>query len=85
MFNDFWNHYQDKHMLEQELKYKRTIIGCHLDDFDVVLENKKARTFASRGQQKLLTFLIKIAQFKYLEVSGRRVRVEIYVQVLRCR
>lgn len=71
-FNDFWNHYEDKHLLEQELKYKRTIIGCHLDDFDVILDNKKARTFASRGQQKLLTFLIKIAQFKHLEASGRR-------------
>lgn len=71
-FNDFWNHYQDKHLLEQELKYKRTIVGSHLDDFDVVLDNKKARTFASRGQQKLLTFLIKIAQFKHLEASGRR-------------
>lgn len=71
-FGDFYQSYMSKNLLQSEIKFRRSLIGCHLDDFDVIYYDKKARTFASRGQQKILTFLIKISQLKLLEINGKR-------------
>jgi len=40
----------------------RSLFGAHLDDFEILFHNKASRQFASRGQQKLIAVLIKIAQ-----------------------
>ena len=71
-YDDFFQDYTRRNLLQSEIKFRRSLIGCHLDDFDVIYEDKKARTFASRGQQKMLTFLIKVAQIKLLEMNGKR-------------
>ncbi len=68
-FEAFWEQYLTK-QYAQECDWRRTLFGAHLDDFQVVFQQKKARVFASRGQQKLLVLLIKIAQLQQLSEQG---------------
>lgn len=50
----------------QEQRYGRSLFGAHLDDLDIVFYEKRSKVFASRGQQKLLIVLLKIAQLQLL-------------------
>lgn len=62
-FEFFWgHHYKENSLLNDELDWQRSLFGAHLDDVHIFLDDKKARLFASRGQQKLLAYLIKITQ-----------------------
>lgn len=68
-FSEFWEQFkQGGH--QRELQIGRTLFGAHLDDFSITFQNKKARIFASRGQQKLLVFLLKIAQLQLTNLGG---------------
>lgn len=60
-FEKFWHHYIN-HLFIRERDWQRTLFGAHLDDVAILLDGRKARLFASRGQQKLLAYLIKIVQ-----------------------
>jgi DNA replication and repair protein RecF len=62
-FTNFWANYQTK-LLNDELAFRRSLFGLHLDDFLITFQDKRARAFASRGQQKLIVFLIKLAQLQ---------------------
>jgi len=68
-FEKFWAKYQNKHY-EREEKLERSVFGIHLDDFSILFQSKRARVFASRGQQKLIVLLIKIAQMQQTIESG---------------
>ena len=68
-FETFVADYQAR-QFQQETEWRRGLFGAHLDDFSVVFQQKKARIYASRGQQKLLVLLIKIAQLQQLSLSG---------------
>jgi DNA replication and repair protein RecF len=50
----------------QELRLKRSCFGAHLDDFSILFKGFSAQKYASRGQQKLLVILLKIAQYRLL-------------------
>lgn len=52
-----------------EVRYRRSLFGAQLDDFSVLFQDKRSRTFASRGQQKLIVLLLKIAQMRLLAVK----------------
>lgn len=41
---------------------KRSLFGPHLDDININFTNKSTRAFASRGQQKLILVILKLAQ-----------------------
>lgn len=47
--------------LEKELLLGRNLIGSHLDYLEVFQNNLDAKKFASRGQQRIMTFLLKAA------------------------
>lgn len=49
------------HIEHQERAMKRSLFGAHLDDLIFQIRGKKARIFASRGQQKLISLLCKLA------------------------
>jgi len=51
---------------QQERRFGRSVFGAHLDDFAIDFCQKKARAFASRGQQKLMTTLFKLAQIELI-------------------
>lgn len=65
-FEGFWKTYSERNV-GLEWKLGRGLFGAHLDDFLVIFQKKGARAFASRGQQKLVVFLLKIAELKLLE------------------
>jgi len=50
----------------QEVRFRRSLFGAHLDDFIVKFQSKKSKNFASRGQQKLIILLLKAAQIMCL-------------------
>jgi len=56
----------DSGLADDERRYGRTLFGAHLDDFSVNFQSKKSKIYASRGQQKLIMVLLKIAQLQDL-------------------
>ncbi|HLJ31767.1 MAG TPA: DNA replication and repair protein RecF, partial [Candidatus Babeliales bacterium] len=64
-FDAFWMANKDD-LIRQEKQMKRSLFGAHVDDFTITLEGKKSRAYASRGQQKMIVLLIKVAQIKHL-------------------
>jgi DNA replication and repair protein RecF len=56
-------------LYEDERRYGRSLFGAHLDDIAITFEDKKSKSFASRGQQKLIVLLVKIAQMRQLMVQ----------------
>lgn len=57
------------HLKALEMRYKRSLFGAHLDDVTITFQNKPARLFSSRGQQKLIVLLIKLAQVQQFLAS----------------
>lgn len=55
-------------LFTHEYAFKRSLFGAHLDDFHIVFQHKMARLFASRGQQKCIVFLLKLAQLKSINI-----------------
>ncbi len=50
-----------------EVRQRRTLFGAHLDDFVIAYLGKDCRTYSSRGQQKLVLFLLKLAQLQVIK------------------
>jgi DNA replication and repair protein RecF len=57
---------ESRDLYTNEQIQRRSLFGPHLDDFSIIFHDKKTKVFASRGQQKLLILLIKVAQIKLL-------------------
>ncbi len=55
---------------DNELRQRRSLFGAHLDDFSVTYYGKACRTYSSRGQQKLVVFLLKMAHLQALKSRG---------------
>lgn len=55
-----------KDLFEFEKRFGRSLFGAHLDDIHITFQGSMSRIFASRGQQKLILLLIKIAQLRIL-------------------
>lgn len=68
-FEEFWPSFFSAHF-KTEQQWGRSLFGMHLDDFAIIFQQKRARVFASRGQQKLIVFLIKVAQLLELGLVG---------------
>ena len=60
--------YQSK--LSQELKLKRTLYGVHKSDLKININDNPAHIAASRGELKLLSILLYLAQSDVLTTSG---------------
>lgn len=57
-------------LMHQELCFRRSLFGAHLDDFLIKFKSKKSKAYASRGQQKLIVLMLKVAQLVHL--GGKR-------------
>lgn len=62
----------EKDLMFAELATGRSGFGLHLDDFTISFQQQRARVFSSRGQQKLIVFLLKIAQLQQIINQGQR-------------
>lgn len=58
-------------LMADEMHQKRSLFGAHLDDFLMLFQQQKSRIFASRGQQKLIVMLMKIAQIQLLMAKSK--------------
>jgi DNA replication and repair protein RecF len=47
---------------EKEINHKRSLIGPHLDDVHIYIDNRMARLFASQGQQRNIIISLKLAE-----------------------
>lgn len=56
----------DPNIYNNEIRFCRSMFGAHLDDMTIKFMDKRSKTYASRGQQKLIVLLIKIAQIQEL-------------------
>jgi len=50
----------------KERKSGHSMLGAHLEDFDIIFQNKKTKRLASRGQQKLVLVLLKVAKARFI-------------------
>lgn len=65
---------KNPNLYHDELRFYRSLFGSHLDDFSIRFKEVSSRTFASRGQQKLIILLLKAAQVKSLQaLKGKSV------------
>lgn len=64
--------YWKETVLPEEQRFRRSCFGAHLDDIQIIFNTKPARMFSSRGQQKLIMVLLKMAQVIFLQKSGRQ-------------
>ena len=55
---------QHNQLLNEEARFGRTLFGAHLDDFQIKLQDKRTKNYASRGQQKFVVLLLKITNIK---------------------
>ncbi len=56
---------------EREIELAMAYYGIQRDDFDVLVEGKDAKLYASQGQQRTAALSIKIAQSEYInEIKG---------------
>lgn len=44
--------HKNSELIQQEMYFKRSLFGAHIDDFTIVLAGKKSRAYASRGSRK---------------------------------
>jgi Recombinational DNA repair ATPase (RecF pathway) len=52
-----------------EMLSGRSLFGAHLDDFTIRFQDAHSKMYASRGQQKLIVMLIKMAQVKEMSLA----------------
>ena len=53
--------------LERDLIVGTTEIGPHRDDFDIILDKKSAKTYASQGQQRTIILSMKLAEMEIVK------------------
>jgi DNA replication and repair protein RecF len=53
-------------LIREEIRMRRTLFGAHLDDIGIEFRQTSSRTHASRGQQKLIALILKIAHLRLL-------------------
>lgn len=71
-----------KRMEKQEIILQRTLIGPHLDDLEFLIEQKKARSFASQGQMRSLSIIARITQALMISKDSQSSPVLMFDDVL---
>ncbi len=59
-------HDSNPRLYDQEGRFGRSLFGAHLDDMVIFFHDHHSKNFASRGQQKLIVLLTKIAVMRML-------------------
>jgi DNA replication and repair protein RecF len=65
-----------------EKRSRNTVIGPHRDDVEIRLAERETRFSASQGEQRTLSFCMRIAQRKYLETTTGKVPIMLLDDVL---
>lgn len=59
-----------KSQQRKELLYGTTLVGPHKDDLDICINEKKAKTFASEGQQRTLAACLRLSEWRLLKTAS---------------
>jgi len=54
---------------EKDLIMQRTLMGCHKDDFEFLLDGELIKKFGSQGQQKTFLIALKLALYDFLKAK----------------
>lgn len=54
---------------KNEIQRATTLLGPHRDDFQIVIDGKDARQFASQGQQRTCALGLKLAELTFVEAA----------------
>lgn len=61
--------------LEKDLERYATLTGPHVDDFDLLANGKALRFYGSRGQCRIVSLALKLAEFELVSESREKVVV----------
>lgn len=57
--------------MQKEIQLRKTLVGPHLEDINLYLDGRLARTFASQGQQRNIAISLKMAELcSYKKIKG---------------
>lgn len=67
-YNVLWDlkNYLEKN-IQRDIILWRTPIGIHIDDFDILLDNKKIIDFASRWELKTMIVILKLIEINFIQ------------------
>ena len=65
-----------------EKMYGHSQYGVHKDDFDLILNNKDAKSFASFGQQRLITLALRIFEIEIIQEKYQQMPIILLDDVL---
>ncbi|MBA3751543.1 DNA replication and repair protein RecF [Candidatus Dependentiae bacterium] len=60
-------------LMTHEKAQRRTLFGAHLDDLNIEYQQKSSKIYASRGQQKLIVIVLKLAQIAFMKEKDQEV------------
>jgi recF protein len=63
-------HEANPRLYEQEGRFARSLFGAHLDDMVIFFHDHHSKHFASRGQQKLIVLLTKVAVMRRMALNN---------------
>ncbi len=61
--------------MDKDIQHYATSTGPHLDDFDLFVSEKLLRYYGSRGQCRMVSLALKLAEFQMLSEEKKRVLV----------
>ncbi len=63
--------------LDKEIRYGRSLYGLQFDDFDIYLNQKLAKTYASQGQQRSISIALILSQIELIYKNDKEFPVVI--------
>ena len=57
--------------IKKDIKFQRTTMGVHKDDFIFEIDKFSLKKYGSQGQQKSFVIALKIAQFEFIELKRK--------------
>ena len=55
--------------LKKDIKYQRSLMGVHKDDFVFEIDRFSLKKYGSQGQQKSFVIALKLAQFEFIKIK----------------
>ncbi len=56
-----------KRIEDREIAYQRSLIGAHVDDYEILYDNKSLKLYGSQGQKRINVISLKMAQAQLID------------------
>ncbi len=71
-----------ENILNQEMKYKVTLIGPQKDDLEFFIEDKNIKNYGSQGQQRMAVLALKLAELQIIKEYKNQIPILLLDDVL---